>query len=103
MKLGGEVGEEEAALSVRAATASMLAQAGFDGMSSFRQLISSWIKYKSLTCLGANESSMDLLSRMVIERITNLGRTLRLLIDGFSHKMTPDVSSDVSFLSGSTS
>jgi transcriptional activator SPT7 len=33
MKLGGEVGEEEAALSVRAATAGMLAQAGFDGQS----------------------------------------------------------------------
>jgi transcriptional activator SPT7 len=33
IKMGGEVGEEEAALSVRAATGSMLAQAGFDGMS----------------------------------------------------------------------
>jgi transcriptional activator SPT7 len=31
-RIGGEVGEEEAALGVRAATASMLAQAGFDGM-----------------------------------------------------------------------
>jgi len=33
IRSGGEVGEEEAALSVRAATGSMLAQAGFDGMS----------------------------------------------------------------------
>jgi len=33
MKVGGEVGEEEAALVARGATASVLAQAGFDGQS----------------------------------------------------------------------
>jgi transcriptional activator SPT7 len=35
MRAGGEVGEEEAALVARGATASVLAQAGFDGQSTF--------------------------------------------------------------------
>jgi transcriptional activator SPT7 len=35
-RLGGEVGENEAALAFKRATAGMMAHAGFDGMSSFR-------------------------------------------------------------------
>jgi hypothetical protein len=34
---------------------------------------------------------MDLLSRMVVERLSNLGKTFRLLIDGFSNKMSEEV------------
>jgi transcriptional activator SPT7 len=67
MRVGGEVGEEEAALEARGATASMLAQAGFEGMS-----------------FGVNLC-------MVVERLSNLGKTFRLLIDGFSHKMSSEV------------
>jgi len=41
--------------------------------------------------IGADQGAMDLLSRMVVERLSNLGKTFRLLIDGFSHKMSSEV------------
>jgi hypothetical protein len=41
--------------------------------------------------VGADQGAMDLLSRMVVERLSNLGKTFRLLIDGFSHKMPSEV------------
>jgi len=84
MRVGGEVGEEEAALVARGATASVLAQAGFDGKSSFRTR-------RRKLMIGADQGAMDLLSRMVVERLSNLGKTFRLLIDGFSHKMSSEV------------
>jgi transcriptional activator SPT7 len=40
---------------------------------------------------GADQGAMDLLSRMVVERLSNLGKTFRLLIDGFSQKMSSEV------------
>jgi hypothetical protein len=43
--------------------------------------------------IGADQGAMDLLSRMVVERLSNLGKTFRLLIDGFSHKMSSEVCS----------
>jgi hypothetical protein len=43
--------------------------------------------------VGADQGAMDLLSRMVVERLSNLGKTFRLLIDGFSHKMSSEVCS----------
>ena len=49
----------------------------------------------SLSESGSTDVALDLMSRVVMDRMTNLGRTMRLLIDGFSHKM----SSEVSYLS----
>lgn len=103
---GGEVGEKEAALAMRLATGGALAHAGFEGPS---LLISHAFK-RSLKdhdaddlFVGANQSAMDLMSRVVTEKISNLGRTLRLLVDGFSHKMSPEVSaSSVNNPSGHT-
>lgn len=65
-KQGGEVGEAEAALSLKRVTASMLAHSGFE---------------------GANEIPLDLFTRVAGDYLRNLGRTFRLLIDGFSHQM----------------
>ncbi|WVF72103.1 hypothetical protein IAT40_006915 [Kwoniella sp. CBS 6097] len=68
-KEGGEVGEEEAALGLKRASAGLLAHAGFE---------------------GANETALDLFTRAAVDHLHNVGRTFRLLMDGFSHKMTSE-------------
>jgi cell division protein ZapA (FtsZ GTPase activity inhibitor) len=65
----GEISEAEATASMKHASASMLAHAGFE---------------------GANEASLDLFTRMVAQNITNLGKTFRLLLDGFSGQMSAE-------------
>ncbi len=40
---------------------------------------------------GGNEIALDMFTRVAVDHMRNLGRTLRLLVDGFSHKMTPEV------------
>lgn len=40
---------------------------------------------------GANEIALDMCSRVVVDHLHNLGRTFRLFLDGFSHKMTNEV------------
>ncbi|WOO84408.1 Transcriptional activator spt7 [Vanrija pseudolonga] len=65
-RMGGEVGEEEATLSLKRAVAGMLAHAGFE---------------------GANEIPLDMFTRVAGDYLRNMGRTFRLLLDGFSHKM----------------
>ncbi|OCF45433.1 hypothetical protein I317_00679 [Kwoniella heveanensis CBS 569] len=66
---GGEVGEEEAALCLKRASAGLLAHAGFE---------------------GANETALDLFTRAAVDHLQNMGRTFRLLLDGFSNKMTSE-------------
>ncbi|WWD15998.1 hypothetical protein CI109_100422 [Kwoniella shandongensis] len=68
-KEGAEVGEEEAVFGMKKAAAGMLAHAGFE---------------------GANETALDLFTRVAVDHLHNMGRTFRLLLDGFSHKMTPE-------------
>ncbi|WVQ98831.1 hypothetical protein IAU59_005962 [Kwoniella sp. CBS 9459] len=68
-KEGGEVGEAEAALSLKRASAGLLAHAGFE---------------------GANETALDLFTRAAVDHLQNVGRTFRLLLDGFSNKMTSE-------------
>ncbi|EIW69413.1 hypothetical protein TREMEDRAFT_62279 [Tremella mesenterica DSM 1558] len=68
-RLGGEVGEKEAVLGMRSVSARMLAHAGFE---------------------GANEGALDLFTRVAINHLSNVGRTFRLLIDGFSQKMSSE-------------
>lgn len=41
---------------------------------------------------GANETALDLFTRVAVDHLDGLGKTFRLLLDGFSHKMTPEVS-----------
>ena len=43
---------------------------------------------------GANEIVLDLMTRVAVDHLRNLGRTFRLLVDGFSHKMTSEVCRD---------
>lgn len=76
LETGGEVGEEEAAYSLKRASASLLAHAGFDG--------GLWV---STLTLGANDVPLDILTRVAGDYIRNLGRTFRLLLDGFGHQM----------------
>ncbi|ODN83198.1 hypothetical protein L202_01386 [Cryptococcus amylolentus CBS 6039] len=66
---GGEVGREEAVLTMRMCTAGLLARAGFE---------------------GANEGALDLFTRVAADHLERLGRTFRLLMDGLSHKMSPE-------------
>ncbi|WVQ71731.1 hypothetical protein IAR50_001272 [Cryptococcus sp. DSM 104548] len=66
---GGEAGREEAVLTMRMCTAGMLARAGFE---------------------GANEGALDLFTRVATDHLERLGRTFRLLMDGFSQKMPPE-------------
>ncbi|WRT67212.1 uncharacterized protein IL334_004178 [Kwoniella shivajii] len=68
-KQGGEIGEEEATLELKKASAGLLAHAGFE---------------------GANEQALDLFTRVAVDHIFNMGRTFRLLIDGFSNKMSSE-------------
>ena len=42
---------------------------------------------------GANEASLDLMTRIASEHLRNVGRTFRLLLDGFSRKMSSEVGS----------
>lgn len=67
---GGEVGQEEAVRVMKKCSAGMLAHAGFE---------------------GANEMALDVFTRMAVDHLDGLGKTFRLLLDGFSHKMTPEV------------
>lgn len=41
---------------------------------------------------GANDIPLDLLTRVAGDFMRNLGRTLRMLVDGFEHQLPPDVS-----------
>lgn len=41
--------------------------------------------------LGANEIALDMFTRVGADFFRNIGRTLRLLSDGFSHKMSSEV------------
>nr|KIR85585.1 transcriptional activator SPT7 [Cryptococcus tetragattii IND107] len=66
---GGEVGQEEAVRVMKKCSAGMLAHAGFE---------------------GANEMALDVFTRMAVDHLDGLGKTFRLLLDGFSHKMTPE-------------
>ncbi|OXG85835.1 transcriptional activator SPT7 [Cryptococcus neoformans Gb118] len=66
---GGEVGQEEAVKVMKKCSAGMLAHAGFE---------------------GANETALDLFTRVAVDHLDGLGKTFRLLLDGFSHKMTPE-------------
>ncbi|WVQ78346.1 hypothetical protein IAT38_000431 [Cryptococcus sp. DSM 104549] len=66
---GGEVGQEEAVGVVKQCAAGMLAHAGFE---------------------GANEMALDMFTRVAVDHLDGLGRTFRMLIDGFSNKMTPE-------------
>ncbi|WWC69373.1 uncharacterized protein I206_103312 [Kwoniella pini CBS 10737] len=68
-KEGGEIGQEEATLELKKASAGLLAHSGFE---------------------GANEMALDLFTRAAVDHISNMGRTLRLLIDGFSNKMSAE-------------
>lgn len=68
---GGEVGQEEAVKVMKKCSAGMLAHAGFE---------------------GANETALDLFTRVAVDHLDGLGKTFRLLLDGFSRKMTPEVS-----------
>ncbi|KAL7424033.1 Transcriptional activator spt7 [Cryptotrichosporon argae] len=65
-RAGGEVGELQATLSVKRATAGLLAHAGFE---------------------GANETALDTFTRVAVNHLRNLGQTMRLLIDSFSNDM----------------
>jgi transcriptional activator SPT7 len=93
-KLGGEVGEKEAAITMKRATASMLAHSGFEGGSTFETHRSADTPQLPFTDhgLGANEAALDMFTRVAIDHVRNMGRTLRLLVDGFSQKMTSEVS-----------
>lgn len=42
--------------------------------------------------IGSNEVALDMFTRVAVDHIYNLGRTFRLLLDGFGNKMPPDVS-----------
>ncbi|TYJ55382.1 hypothetical protein B9479_003885 [Cryptococcus floricola] len=66
---GGEVGREEAVLTMKMCTAGLLARAGFE---------------------GANEGALDLFTRVAADHLERLGKTFRLLMDGLSHKMSPE-------------
>ncbi|KAK6902974.1 hypothetical protein L486_06429 [Kwoniella mangroviensis CBS 10435] len=68
-KAGGEVGDQQAALELKKATAAMLAHSGFE---------------------GANETALDLFTRVAVDHLANMGKTFRLLADGFSNKMTTE-------------
>ncbi|WVR05165.1 hypothetical protein IAU60_002177 [Kwoniella sp. DSM 27419] len=68
-KEGGEVAAEEATLAMKQASAGLLAHAGFE---------------------GANEAALDLFTRVAVDHLHNIGRTFRLLVDGFSNKMTAE-------------
>lgn len=70
MRKGGEVGQEEAVRVMKKCSAGMLAHAGFE---------------------GANEMALDVFTRVAVDHLDGLGKTFRLLLDGFSHKMTPEV------------
>lgn len=65
------MGQEEAVKVMKKCSAGMLAHAGFE---------------------GANETALDLFTRVAVDHLDGLGKTFRLLLDGFSHKMTPEVS-----------
>lgn len=94
-KAGGEVGGTEAALELKRSTASLLAHAGFDGMwrgATPRRRSRAHLTETKLTA-GANDISLDILTRVAGDYIRNLGRTFRLLLDGFAHQMKPEVSS----------
>lgn len=67
---GGQVGQEEAVRVMKKCSAGMLAHAGFE---------------------GANEMALDVFTRVAVDHLDGLGKTFRLLLDGFSHKMTPEV------------
>ena len=73
-KSGGDVGEREAALAMKKSSAALLAHSGFE---------------------GANEVALDMFTKVATDHLFNLGRTFRLLLDGFSHKMTPEVSVEI--------
>lgn len=64
------MGQEEAVRIMKKCSAGMLAHAGFE---------------------GANETALDLFTRVAVDHLDGLGKTFRLLLDGFSHKMTPEV------------
>ncbi|WWC89960.1 uncharacterized protein L201_004889 [Kwoniella dendrophila CBS 6074] len=66
---GGEMGEEQAVLQLKKSSAALLAHNGFE---------------------GANEAALDLFTRVAVDHISNMGRTFRLLIDGFSNRMTSE-------------
>ncbi|KIR39329.1 transcriptional activator SPT7 [Cryptococcus deuterogattii 99/473] len=66
---GGQVGQEEAVRVMKKCSAGMLAHAGFE---------------------GANEMALDVFTRVAVDHLDGLGKTFRLLLDGFSHKMTPE-------------
>lgn len=66
-----EMNEAEATASIKHCSAGLLAHAGFE---------------------GANEAALDLFTRMATEHLSNFGKTFRLLLDGFSRTMTPEVS-----------
>nr|XP_019042309.1 hypothetical protein I302_08911 [Kwoniella bestiolae CBS 10118]OCF21239.1 hypothetical protein I302_08911 [Kwoniella bestiolae CBS 10118] len=68
-KAGGEVGEEEAVGELKRASAALLAHSGFE---------------------GANEIALDMFTRVAVDHLTNIGKTFRLLMDGFSNKMTSE-------------
>ncbi|KAE8541103.1 hypothetical protein D1P53_002457 [Cryptococcus gattii VGV] len=69
LREGGEVGQEEAVRVMKKCSAGMLAHAGFE---------------------GANEMALDVFTRVAVDHLDGLGKTFKLLLDGFSHKMTPE-------------
>lgn len=72
IRKGGHVGQEEAVSVMKKCSAGMLAHAGFE---------------------GANEMALNVFTRVAVDHLDGLGKTFRLLLDGFSHKMTPEVNS----------
>jgi transcriptional activator SPT7 len=42
--------------------------------------------------VGSSEIPLDLMTRVAIDHIRGMGRTLRMFMDGFAQKMAPDVS-----------
>lgn len=77
MRKGGQVGQEEAVRVMKKCSAGMLAHAGFE---------------------GANEMALDVFTRVAVDHLDGLGKTFRLLLDGFSHKMTPEVIPPLSYI-----
>ena len=70
-QMSGDVDEPAATQVIKQASAGMLAHSGFE---------------------GANEAALDLFTRMVTENIAGMGKTFRLLLDGFSGSLSPEVS-----------
>ena len=95
-KSGGVIGEMEAIIGLKRTASSMLAHAGFEGKFQLSSLTS--VCPKVYDHAGANEIALDIFTRIAIDHLRNLGRTLRLLVDGFGSKMTPEVCSTELFV-----